>query len=260
VAMSPYEFRAAWMTSEEFAAILEGSLPVAVMIAVGAVEPHGPHLPLDTDLIISRAASERAVARLFASGVRGLTAPEVAYGVTDCASGFAGAVGVGARALSSYLHDVIDAWLENGAAHVCLVSNHLEPAHEETVRAAVARFPAVRASAATPLARRWARTLDDEFKRGACHAGEYETSIVLAADPEAVRTALIAELPDVDISLSEMLQAGKTRFTEMGLTRAYAGAPSRATAAHGEEMLARLSEMVAGEVLAAMGLAPGTTT
>jgi creatinine amidohydrolase len=252
--MNPYQFRAAWMTSDELAAALSGPQPVAVMIAVGAIEPHGPHLPLDTDLIISRAASERAVERLAAAGVRGLVAPEVAYGVTDCASGFAGAVGVTARALAMYLHDVIDAWLENSAAHVCLVSNHLEPAHEETVRAAAARFASTRCSAATPLARRWARTLDDEFKRGACHAGEYETSIVLAADPEAVRVSLIAELPDVDISLSEMLRAGKTRFTEMGLTRAYAGSPSRARAEHGEEMLARLSEMVAGEILAAMGL------
>jgi creatinine amidohydrolase len=257
MAMNPYTFRAAWMTSDELAAALSGPLPVAVMIAVGAIEPHGPHLPLDTDLVISRAACERAIARL--PGVRGLTAPDVAYGVTDCASGFAGAVGVTQRSLAMYLHDVIDAWLENSVAHVCLVSNHLEPAHEEIVRAAVQRFPGERASAATPLARKWARTLDDEFKRGACHAGEYETSIVMAADPEAVRTALLPQLAEVDVSLSEMLRAGKKTFAEMGLTRAYAGAPARASAAHGEEMLARLSEMVAGEILAAMGIS-GTTT
>src|SRR4029079_2454858 len=77
VAMSPYQFRAAWMTSEELAEALAGPIPVAVMIPVGAIEPHGPHLPLDTDVIISRSASERAVERLSAAGVRGLTAPEV---------------------------------------------------------------------------------------------------------------------------------------------------------------------------------------
>jgi len=253
--MNPYEFRAAWMTSEELAAVFAGREPVAVMMAVGAVEPHGPHLPLDTDLIISRAAAERALARLSGSGVRGLTAPDVAYGVTECASGFAGAIGVTPSALAAYLHAVIAAWHENGAAHVCLVSNHLEPAHEAVVHAAAARFPSSRCCAATPLARRWARTLDDEFKRGACHAGAYETSIVLAADPGAVRTELMASLPEVDVSLSEMLRAGKTRFTEMGLARAYAGAPALATAAHGELMLERLSEMVAGEILSAMGMA-----
>jgi creatinine amidohydrolase len=251
--MNPYQFRAAWMTSEELAAALAGPHSVAVMIAVGAVEPHGPHLPLDTDLIISRAAAERALSRLESAGVRGLVAPDVAYGVTDCANGFAGAVGVTAASLAAYLYDVAGAWLQNGAAHVCLVSNHLEPAHEETVRAAASRFPSSRCTAATPLARRWARTLSEEFKRGTCHAGEYETSIVLAADPEAVRTAFLAQLPDVDVSLSEMLRAGKKRFSEMGLTRAYAGAPARASAAHGEDMLDRLAEMVAVEILTAMG-------
>ena len=246
-------FVVARMTSDELAALIAAPQPVALMIPVGAIEPHGPHLPLDTDVVISRAAAARAVPLLEAAGVRGLLAPEVAYGVTDCATGFAGAAGVTAGALDAYLRAVIEGWLGNGIAHVCLVSNHLEPAHEETVRRVAASFALERASAATPLARRWARTLSDEFKRGACHAGEYETSIVLAADAAAVRSSLAAALPEVDISLSDMLRAGKNRFVEMGLERAYAGAPARATAAHGDEMLARLADMVAGEILEAMG-------
>lgn len=249
------EFRVARMTTEELAALIAERSPVAVMIAVGAVEPHGPHLPLDTDLVISRAAAERAIPRLASAGVTGLTAPDVAYGVTDCAAGFAGAAGVSAVALGAYLFDVIAAWLAGGASHVCAVSNHLEPAHERAVRETVARFARARASAATPLARQWARTLSEEFKRGTCHAGEYETSIVLAADPAAVRGEVSAALPEVDVSLSDMLRAGKTRFREMGLERAYAGAPARASAAHGEEMLGRLAEMVALEILTAMGRA-----
>jgi len=254
--MTPRELFAARLTGEELAALIAAPEPVVVMIAVGAVEPHGPHLPLDTDLVISRAASERAMVHLEQAGVRGLIAPDVAYGVTDCAEGFTGAAGVSAGALSSYLHSVIDGWLANRVAHVCVVSNHLEPAHESTVREVVSRFPSGKASAATPLARRWARTLSDEFRRGACHAGEYETSIVLAADAGAVRTGLLGTLPEVDVSLSEMLRAGRTRFRDMGMTRAYAGAPARARAAHGDEMLDRLAELIAGEVLDAMGRTP----
>jgi creatinine amidohydrolase len=56
-----------------------------------------------------------------------------------------------------------------------------------------------------------------------------------------------------------MLRAGKKTFVEMGLTRAYAGAPARASAAHGNEMLDRLAAMVAGEILAAMGRAGDAT-
>jgi creatinine amidohydrolase len=185
--------------------------------------------------------------------VRGLVAPDVAYGVTDCARDFAGAAGVGAAAFSAYLREVVAGWLGTGASHVSVVNNHLEPAHDAAVRAAVAEFPPARVSVACPLARRWGRTLSDEFKRGACHAGEYETSIVQAANPEAVREDIRAALPDVDVSLSERLAAGIVTFRAMGLERAYAGAPARAHAAHGVEMIERLGEMVATEVLEAIG-------
>jgi len=45
----------------------------------------------------------------------------------------------------------------------------------------------LRASVASPLERRFARLLSDEFKRGECHAGQYETSIVLAHAPALAR-------------------------------------------------------------------------
>ncbi len=244
---------AAGLTSEEFAAAAGGGR-LCILLPVGAIEPHGPHLPLDTDLIISRAAAVRAAALLRAEGVPALVAPDAPYGVTECARDFAGAVGVPASDVENYLRGVVSGWLRAGAAHVCLVNNHLEPANDAAVRAAAAGFEAGRASAATPLERRFARTLSDEFKRGACHAGEYETSIVMAAAPGAVRDALRRELPEVDISLSENLARGVERFSEMGLERAYAGAPARASAAHGEAMLDRLAEMIATTVRESIAL------
>jgi creatinine amidohydrolase len=241
------------MTTEELDEILKGARPVVVLLPVGAIEPHGPHLPLDTDLIISRVAAAHAAALLEARGVHGLVAPDVAYGVTDCARDFAGAAGVDAVSFSAYLRGVVAGWLGTGASHVSVVNNHLEPAHDAAVRAAAAAFPPARVSVASPLSRRWGRTLSDEFKRGACHAGEYETSIVLAANPEAVREAIRVSLPDVEVSLSDRLAAGIDTFRAMGLDRAYAGAPARAHAAHGVEMIERLGEMVATEVLEAIG-------
>jgi creatinine amidohydrolase len=225
---------------------------VAVLLPVGAIEPHGPHLPLDTDLIISRAACARAVALIEARGVRALVAPDVAYGVTECARDFAGAAGVPAAALTAYLRGVVSGWIATGAAHVCVVNNHLEPGHDAAVREAVTGFDAGRASVASPLTRRWARTLSEEFKRGACHAGEYETSIVQAWSPEDVREAARAALPEVDVSLSRKLGAGVSTFRAMGLARAYSGDPARARPEHGAEMIARLGEMVATEVAEAI--------
>jgi creatinine amidohydrolase len=243
------------MSTDELETLLKGPRAVVVLVPVGAVEPHGPHLPLDTDVVISRAAAERAAVALQNRGVAALVAPEVAYGVTDFAKGFVGAVSIPAPGVVAYVRGVVSGWLANGVAHVCLVNNHLEPAHDAAVREAIANMNRAQASVASPLTRRWGRTLSEEFKRGACHAGEYETSIILAVCEEWVREDIRRALPDVDVSLSDAIARGVDRFATMGLSRSYAGAPARASASHGEEMLARLADMIVGEVTEAMGLA-----
>jgi creatinine amidohydrolase len=243
--------RLAELTSPTLAALVAGPRPVVALVPVGSTEPHGPHLPLSTDVIISDAACTRAVAMLDEAGMVALVAPAVPYGVTECATGFAGAVSVPAAVLTSYLGAVVDGLLAQGFAHVCLVNNHLEPEHDTAVRAAVAAAGR-RASVACPLTRRWARTLSAEFKSGACHAGRYETSIVQAAAPALVDEATRAALPEVPISLSEKLKAGVSTFAAMGMENAYAGAPAAATAGEGDEQLELLAQMIVTEVREAL--------
>jgi creatinine amidohydrolase len=250
--MSPARARLADLSTARLAAALASKRLAVALVPVGSVEPHGPHLPLATDTIISEAAAARAAEKLGAQGIAAFVAPAVPYGVTNFAAGFAGAISVPAEVLTGFLQAVARGYLDAGFAHVCLVNNHLEPAHDAAVRAAVAGLPAGSASVACPLTRRWARTLSDEFKSGACHAGSYETSLVLAAAPEVVDWPAAATLPDVAVSLSEGIKAGKTSFREMGLDDAYTGAPARATAEEGEEMLDRLATMIAAEVTEAL--------
>ncbi len=223
-----------------------------VLLPVGAIEPHGPHLALETDVVISQAAAVRAASVLSAGGLAALIAPAVPYGVTECAAAFSGAVSVPAATLTALLQSLVESYLGNGIAHVGIVNNHLEPAHDQAVRAAINGIDSTRASVSSPLTRRWARTLSGEFKSGACHAGRYETSIMMAAAPELVRDHERGELPEVPISLSEKLQSGVEDFAEMGLSRAYAGDPARATAEHGSEQLDLLAEMIATQVSEAM--------
>src|SRR5258708_4545099 len=82
-------------------------------------------------------------------------------------------------------------------------------------RAPRAVLPARWASVACPLTRRWARTLSDEFKRGDCHAGRYETSLVLAAARGRVLDDARAALPALGVSLADEIRAGKKTFREM---------------------------------------------
>jgi creatinine amidohydrolase len=238
------------MTTDEVRAFLAHPR-TAALVPIGSTEPHGPHLPLATDAILSETACARAVPLLAADGVSALVAPGVPYGVTEYASGFAGAIGVPADVLIAMLRAIAARLLADGFSHVCLVNNHLEPAHDAAVRAAVAHLPKGRASVACPLTRRWARTLSDEFKSGACHAGRYETSLVIAAGGD-VRPSFGA-LPTLGISLSDGIKAGKATFREMGMDAAYTGAPSAATRDEGDALYARLAEMIRAEV--AEGLA-----
>ena len=221
---------------------------VVALVPVGSVEPHGPHLPLATDTLISVGAAERAAATLTDEDVVALVAPSVPYGVTDYAAGFAGAVSVSAEVLTPFLNAVVRGYLDNGLAHVCLVNNHLEPAQDAAVRAALEGVADGRGSVACPLTRRWGRTLSDEYKSGACHAGRYETSLVLAVAPETVDRAAAQALPALDTSLSEGIRAGKKTFRELGLDQAYTGAPAEATSTEGDEMLGRLAAMIVTEV------------
>jgi creatinine amidohydrolase len=241
-------------TTDSLRALAAGKRAIVALVPVGSTEPHGPHLGLGTDVVISAAASVRATELLERKGpLAGVIAPAISYGVTECAAGFPGAVSIPAAVLTAYHAAVCDGLLAQGIRHVCLVNNHLEPAHDAAIRAVLAGRER-KVSVACPLTKKWARTLSEEFKSGACHAGQYETSIVMAAAPELVDEATRTTLAPVPVSLSEKLAAGVTTFTAMGLELAYAGNPAAATIEEGEQLIQRLAEMVVGEIREALGL------
>ncbi len=226
--------------------------PVALW-PVGSTEPHGPHLPLSTDTILSTENARRAATVLRTQGVLAYVAPPLPYGVTDFAEGFTGALTVPKDALVGLICGVVSSLLRDGFRHVCLINHHLEPgqlaalstAHAqscETHGAHAVSFPKV-------VSKRWGRRLGDEFISGACHAGEYEGSLVLAAEPDLVDMSAAAALPEVPISLSAAITAGKPTFLAAGADQAYTGRPYDATVAEGERLYEVLTEMVVTEVL-----------
>jgi creatinine amidohydrolase len=223
---------------------------VVALVPIGSTEPHGPHLPLATDALLSVEVCLRAAKALAAQGKTALVAPAVCYGVTRYAKDFRGAIGISEGTLTALLVDIGHALLADGFAHVCFVNNHLEPEHAAAIGAALQKLESERGQPAVSfpnqLQRRWGRTLTDEYKRGDCHAGRYETSLVMAARPELVGDRT---LPTLDISLSAAIQRGeKPTFASLGMTRAYTGAPAEATAAEGEDSYSRLVTMVVTEI------------
>jgi creatinine amidohydrolase len=225
-----------------------------VLVPIGSTEAHGPHLPLGTDTLLSEELAMRAAAALEAAGRIVVIAPALPYAITDYAADFAGTVSLSPATATALIDDVCSSLIARGWTQVCLVNSHLEPAHVESLKEACARTlvrTGVAVAFADQLEKRWARTLTDEFKRGACHAGSYETSLVLAARPELVRDPIRRRLAVRPIDLARAMKEGKRTFAEAGATEAYFGDPAAATVEEGNDIYARLVAMVVATVDAA---------
>ena len=232
------------LTWEEAQTVLERG--AVALLPTGATEPHGPHLPLDTDVVIAQTAAVRAATLLLAEGVRALVLPPLAYAVTEYASGFAGALSLPPATARALVRDVTLAATRAGFRGVVVCNAHLEPANLEALRGGVEDAVASGARATFPDVTRkpHALALGEEFKSGACHAGRYETSLVLAADPFLVRDVATSLEPN-PISLSRAIRDGKKTFLEAGGARAYFGDPAAASAAEGESLYDALAAIFA---------------
>ena len=240
---SPY---LADLTYVELEKIRAGTRTPVLLWPVGSTEPHGPHAPLATDPIISIGIAERVAARLRDDpDVTVLILPTLAYAVTRYTVGFAGAIHVAEETLLAMVTDVCRSLARQGFAHVVLVNNHFEPEHVQTLHRAIDVLAEddIRVGYLDLTRRERAARLTEEFRLGECHAGRYETSLVLAQAPELVDREAMQSLDYVPVSLPKVIAAGLKDFRDMGLPQAYCGAPSEATTAEGEESYEILTEM-----------------
>jgi len=212
----------------------------ALILPVASVEPHGPHLPLDTDAIIAEGMAERAVLALRAAGTEAYVLPTLPYAVTDFARGFGGAVSITRETAGAVLAETLLALAGLGFRSLAIANAHLEPGHLASIREAIERVKgATGVETIFPdlTSKRWGRMLTDEFRSGACHAGSFETSVVLARRPQEVRESMRSTLPPNPISLSRKIREGAADFRAAGGDRAYFGDPAAATVEEGELIL-----------------------
>ncbi len=222
------------MTWEE-ARDAAGASTVAIL-PVGAIEAHGPHLPLDTDVIIALAMARAGAARVAARGTRVVVLPPLTYTAAAFAAGFAGTLSLRPETVTATVVDIAAGLTRHGFGLLAVANAHLDPAHLASLDAAVhviRRERAIAVAFPNIATKPWALRLSDEFKSGACHAGQFETSIVLAERPELVRESARIALAPNPTSLSRAIRDGKRTFEEAGGTRAYFGYPAQATAEEG---------------------------
>ena len=97
-----------------------------VILPVGSVEQHGPHLPLFTDTIISE-----GFANLLGDKVNGIVMPSINYGYkSQPASGggplFPGTIDLNGTTLINLVKDIIEELIRDGIRKIALVNSHFE--------------------------------------------------------------------------------------------------------------------------------------
>ncbi|HYO47513.1 MAG TPA: creatininase family protein [Gemmatimonadota bacterium] len=241
------------MTWEE-ARDLERGRTVAIL-PIGAIEAHGPHLPLATDGVIAEAMARAGAAALEARGIPTVLLPSLPYTTAGFAAAFPGTISASQTAVTAILSDIARSIGRHGFRALAIANAHLDPEHLASLHAAREKaagdggilvvFP--------DLTRKpWGSRLTDEFRSGACHAGRFEGSIVLASRPELVRDDVRRALREVPRSLVAAIAEGKRTFEEAGGPRAYFGDPAAATAEEGRETIAALGGILADAVVEAL--------
>jgi creatinine amidohydrolase len=232
----------------------------AAILPVGAIEAHGPHLPLETDAIIAQAMARSGAARLAARGLRVVVLPPLTYTAAAFAQGFAGTLSLRPETVTATVLDIASNLTRHGFGVLAIANAHLDPGHLASLDAAVnaiRRDLGLAVACPNLAAKPWALRLGDEFKSGACHAGQFETSIVLAERPDLVREDTRAALPANPASLSRAIRDGKQSFEEAGGARAYFGFPSQATAEEGRKTVEVLGAILDEAVQAELGAGTG---
>jgi len=242
--------RYADLTWVEMRDLLRGE--VVAILPVGALEAHGPHLPLGTDVIIAEAMAGAGARLVAEAGKEVVVLPALPYTAAPFAQSFAGTLSLPRATIARLVADIAAELARQGVSCLALANAHLDPAHLGALADAA---ELVRAAGAPLLVhpdltrKPWAGRLTEEFKSGACHAGQYETSVVMAARPELVRDEVRSELPDNPRSLSRAIGEGHETFEAAGGPEAYFGYPGAATVDEGQATIDVLGQILAEAIL-----------
>lgn len=243
------------LTSKAVAALDAGR--TLVVLPIGAVEQHGPHLPVLTDAIIAEAVVEHALGLRPADGCV-FTLPVQTYGKSNEHAGFAGTFSLSATTLGRIVSEIAEGLRASGLRRLLIVNGHggNAPVLDAAARDVREQFGIV-CVVAHPFRFDVSDHLSGEERGLGIHAGEAETSLLLVLAPELVRADdSIAELPPDGTSLRRLPLGGPA--TAAWLTRDVStsgtiGDPTRASAEKGRAILdtaARILVQVIDETLA----------
>ena len=244
-----------------------------VVLPLGAVEQHGPHLPLLVDWLGAEALAQAVTPHLERAGYRVVLAPALPYGASPLAASWPGTVSLSGVTLCRVIVEIVASLARHGFRRFVLSSYQADAAHVRALgeakralrrrrggRRLLIEFAgfspeaSTRAAMLSPRVLRLARSPRPAFE---WHSGELETALVLARRPELARRGLIRRLPPAWVDFGAALRKGARTFEQIapgGL--GYFGWPAAARAVTAERALRLRGRLMAREILRGFGKAP----
>jgi len=168
-----------------------------VVVPIGSIEQHGPHLPLDVDCVCPRGVALHAAERV---ADKVLVMPVIAHGYTAHVMDFPGTINIHYQHFIDMIVDVGKSLAYHGFKKIILLNGH--GSNMPNLDLASRRLN-LETDAETALCGWWSLlTVDKEFlpkwresyfPGGCAHACELETSAYLYLDEANVRKDLIAD-------------------------------------------------------------------
>jgi len=235
-----------------------------VILPLGAVEQHGPHLPLLVDWLGAEEIARRIAPYLTRAGYRVVLAPALPYGASPLAERWPGTVSLSRGTLVRVIVEVIRGLERSGFRRFVLTNYQADGEHLRAMAEARTRLRGVQvlfagfspdAGRASPMVNPRVRALmrspepDREW-----HSGELETALMLARRPDLVRRSLAKRLPPAWVDFRGALARGARRFEDIAPGGAgYFGWPAAARARTAERVMRLRGELIARALLAELG-------
>jgi creatinine amidohydrolase len=222
-----------------------------VLLPIGVIEAHGPHLPTGTDAFIATQLCRLTQTYAAEASRELIVAPPYYWGINHVLREFTGSFNIRPETAKLLLRDVIDSIIANGFPEVLLVSHHGDFAHNVMIREVLEAMHAAGKSGVQwlyaptrwkmiqrlgltgqePIWVRW--DFKPELERfrvtGALgvHADEYETAAIVRYFPEIVDYEALRDLPPTQLTMDDLAEWRKGGEAARRLTPdGYLGAPN----------------------------------
>lgn len=180
------------LTAAEFAALDRGR--AVAVLPIGAIEQHGPHLAMAVDRDLVLAVLDRALPQV-APGLTVLVLPVQAIGKSTEHAAWPGTLSLSADTLLRVLGDIAASVARAGVGRLMMVNGHggNRAVLDIACRDLRAAHGLITAHVAWDDLAGAETVVGAQEARNGLHAGDVETSTMLAAHPGKVRMALAAD-------------------------------------------------------------------